>query len=114
MSKREQEGREREKREHEKQEHEEHEHERRGRPHGTGYGRERAVYLEYLARRWQGSAPPTPQAYARALKQWRQLPGSVVTAPADLGTIPDGPPVDDSSQSPQMSPNGMRDKERQP
>jgi hypothetical protein len=61
---------------------------RRERPHGTGYGREQIVYLEYMARRWQGSGPPSPQVYSDALKQLRQLPGSVVTAATDLGTLP--------------------------
>ena len=60
--------------------------ERRERP--RGHGRERAVFLDYIARRWQGSAPPTAEAYARALRQWRQLPGSVITAPNDLAEIP--------------------------
>lgn len=60
---------------------------------GRGYGLERSGYLEVLARKWRGSEPPTPQAYARAVKQWRQLPGAVVTAPADLGTLPAEPPV---------------------
>ena len=69
----------------EKPEHEDHTIEERLRQHGTGYGTERPAYLELLARRWQGSIPPTPQAYARALKQWRQLPGSISTVPTDLG-----------------------------
>lgn len=51
---------------------------------GTGYGRELPAYLHFLARRWEGSVVPTPQAYARALQQWRQLPGAVTTAPADV------------------------------
>jgi hypothetical protein len=75
------------------------ERERPPRQHGTGYGREKAVYEEYLARRWQGSDPPTPQAYARALRQWRQLPGAVGTAATDLGAIPESHPVGDSRSS---------------
>ncbi|MGC2163755.1 MAG: hypothetical protein WA634_17740, partial [Silvibacterium sp.] len=75
------------------------ERERPPRQRGTGYGRERAIYEEYLARRWQGSDPPTPQAYARALRQWRQLPGAVGTTATDLGTIPDSHPVDNSKHS---------------
>ena len=65
----------------------------RERARGRGYGLERSGYLEVLARKWRGSEPPTPQAYARAVKQWRQLPGAVVTAPTDLGTLPAEPPV---------------------
>jgi hypothetical protein len=68
--------------------HDKDEREHRERQRGTGFGTERAVYLQFLARRWKGSDPPTPQAYSRALKQWRQLPGVIVTAPTDLGGIP--------------------------
>jgi hypothetical protein len=31
-----------------------------------------------IERRWQGSAPPTVERYARALQQWQALPGAVV------------------------------------
>jgi hypothetical protein len=58
-------------------------------PHGTGYGTERRVYEEYLSRKWEGSEPPSPQAYAQAIRLWRQLPGSIMTAPADLASIPE-------------------------
>ena len=59
----------------------EHEHERE-RPRRKG--REREVQLEFLKRRWHGSQPPTPEAYKRALKQWRQLPGAIGTTVTDL------------------------------
>lgn len=55
-------------------------------------GRERQVHLDYLLRRWLGSAPPTAEAYNRALKQWRQLPGSIVTATTDVGETEQTPP----------------------
>jgi hypothetical protein len=73
--------------------HDEPEKKRREHAHGKGYGREQIVYLEYMARRWQGSEPPSPQGYSSALKQLRQLPGSVVTAATDLGTLPPAPPL---------------------
>lgn len=72
--------------------------EHREEPHGTGFGTERAVYEEYLNRKWHGSAPPTPQAYARAIQLWRQLPGSIMTTPSDLGTIPESAPGNDSNE----------------
>jgi hypothetical protein len=90
--------RDRERKEHEKgrrEEREDERHENHGEhhePHGTGYGREQTVYREYMTRRWQGSQPPSPQAYSLAAKQFRQLPGSVVTTAFDLGTLPPVPP----------------------
>jgi hypothetical protein len=85
---------------------------RRPKQRGTGYGTERAVYLKYLARKWQGSVPPTAQAYARALQLWRQLPGAVITEPTDLGTLPKAPPP---SPEPTPVPSGTSaDPEVQP
>jgi hypothetical protein len=83
--------------------------ERRPRQHGTGYGTERAIYLQYLARKWQGSVPPSAQAYALALRQWRQLPGAVITEPTDLGTIakPAAPNSDESPRRPADKPTRM-------
>jgi hypothetical protein len=66
--------------------------------HGRGHGTERAVYEQYLARKWDGSAPPSPQAYAQAIRLWRQLPGSIMTAPTDLGAIPESAPSADSKE----------------
>ena len=54
------------------------------RPRVRRAGRERAVHEEIVARRLEGGAPPTPEAYARALEQWQQLPGSVVRPPTDV------------------------------
>jgi hypothetical protein len=79
----------------------------REKPHGTGHGTERSVYLEHLARKWEGSAPPTPQAYARAIQLWRQLPGSVMAAPTDLGSLPQTGP-DDESKEPHESDEHQR------
>jgi hypothetical protein len=36
------------------------------------------------SRRKGGGAPPTSEAYARALKQWQELPGSVSRPPTDV------------------------------
>lgn len=76
-------------------EHKEHDRDRGKHEHEghrpRGHGRERAVFLQYLATRWKGSAPPTAEAYARALQQWRKLPGAVMTSGTDLGTIPPTP-----------------------
>ena len=98
MSKREHENRERDKHEHGKPGHKEEE--RGHRPHGTGFGTERSAYLKFLERKWEGSAPPTAEAYGRALKQWRQLPGSVVTTAADLGIEKTVDSLDNSNQPP--------------
>jgi hypothetical protein len=68
----------RERREHEREDHREE-------------GRDREVHLAIIAARWVGSIPPTAQAYARALAQWRQLPGALVTAATDLGNSAEVP-----------------------
>jgi hypothetical protein len=81
----------REEKEHEGREHKKEEHEH-PEGEGRGFGLEQVSYRHILARRWKGSTPPTPQSYARAIKQWRQLPGAVVTTPADLGTLPPSKP----------------------
>ena len=60
---------------------------------GTGLGRDREVILEILRRRWLGSAPPTAQAYARALSLWAQLPGALPIPPTEPGTAEPQPPA---------------------
>jgi hypothetical protein len=37
----------------------------------------RKVHRELVARRLEGGAPPTVEAYARALEQWQHLPGAI-------------------------------------
>jgi hypothetical protein len=63
---------------------------RHERPHGRG--REREIFLDYVTRRWDGSPPPSAEAYAQAERLWRQLPGAVITLPTDLGGPPEQPP----------------------
>ena len=62
----------------------------RGR-HGA-LGRDYPVFAKFRGARWQGSGPPTAQAFARALAQWRQLPGSIGATAADLGKAAVTPP----------------------
>jgi hypothetical protein len=50
-------------------------------------GEERKVHEEIIERRLGGGAAPTEEAYARALKQWQELPGSVIRPPTDV-TLP--------------------------
>lgn len=58
-------------------------------------GRDYAVIAELRGARWQGTAPPTAQAFARALSQWRRLPGAIATTATDFGnaatTLPSPP-----------------------
>lgn len=73
----------------------EHEHERKGeqeRKHGREYehegereesGDDPRRHASIIARRWEGSAPPTWERYARALQQWRKLPGAVSSPATD-------------------------------
>jgi hypothetical protein len=50
-------------------------------------GTERRAHVAIVRRWWEGSEPPSAQAYARALKQWRQLPGSIVTTATDIAAV---------------------------
>jgi hypothetical protein len=38
-------------------------------------------HVEYFARRFGGGVPPTAEAYARAERQWQNLPGAIRTTP---------------------------------
>src|SRR5438270_10744648 len=62
-------------------------------------GRDHPVLVQIIAARWLGSEPPTAQAYARALSQWRQLPGAIGTAATDLGHVGDVPTPTDQTPS---------------
>jgi hypothetical protein len=53
-------------------------------PRRRRMGREHAVHQELLEKRIGGGDPPTPEAYAKALQEWQQLPGSVVRPPTDV------------------------------
>jgi hypothetical protein len=79
-------------------------------------GRERKVHEEIIERRLEGGAPPTPEAYARALEQWHQLPGSVVRPPTDIGLPGEKSPKAGGADEPSPShgsgdSQGSRDKE---
>ena len=53
------------------------------RPRRRRMGREHAVHQQIVDRRLSGGAPATADAYANALEQWKQLPGSIVRPPTD-------------------------------
>ncbi|HYB09447.1 MAG TPA: hypothetical protein VEJ16_07235 [Alphaproteobacteria bacterium] len=55
-------------------------------------GRDYPVFSKLRGARWQGSAPATAQAFARAVSQWRRLPGAVGTTATDLGKGATEPP----------------------
>lgn len=72
-----------------------HEHEP-GRKHDGGYdnappayereesGDDAARHASIIARRWQGSQPPTAQRYAQAVQQWQKMPGAVSRPATDV------------------------------
>jgi hypothetical protein len=76
---------------HERRGREEHAHDRhehpeeqdKDRPRRRRMGREHAVHQQIVERRLSGGAPATPETYAKALEEWKQLPGSVVRPPTD-------------------------------
>jgi len=46
-------------------------------------------HARILQHRWEGSPPPTAERYARALRQWRALPGAVVSPGTGTTAGPD-------------------------
>ena len=46
---------------------------------GEGEGASIRIRHEFSAHRLEGGAPATPEAYARAVGQWQQLPGAIVS-----------------------------------
>ena len=61
-------------------------------PRNEPEGRDFNVFVDIVKRRLAGGVPATPEAYARGLEQWKQLPGAVTR---DAGTIKgalDAPP----------------------
>jgi hypothetical protein len=67
----------------------------------------RAVHAKFLARRIGGGASATPEAYARAIEQWQQLPGAVVNLPVTNLIQAQAPPTpSDASSGMSVSPTG--------
>jgi hypothetical protein len=70
---------------------------------GEGYEHEREPFddpdehLEIERRRFRGGLPPTPELYARAREQWKNLPGALSKPPMGEG-VPD--PGDDQPPPP--------------
>lgn len=60
------------------------------------------VHREYVERHLGGGAPATPEAYARALRQWHELPGAVRVPPTEVaGEEAEKPPAADEENPPQ-------------
>jgi hypothetical protein len=76
------------------------------RPRKDKDGRERIVHIEIAERRFAGGPPPSPQAYARAIEQWRRLSGAVIHVPVqDLANAPESPmPTDVDADAPPGKP----------
>jgi hypothetical protein len=68
------------------------------RPKHKPEGRDHQVHKEILERRMRGGPEPTPEAYARALEQWKNLPGSIVRPPTDVTPPPAEEPSEPSDQ----------------
>lgn len=81
-------------------------------------GREHQVHKEILERRMRGGPAPTPDAYTRALEQWKNLPGSIVRPPTDVTPPPaeePSEPRDQRGSSPSKpDADEQNDKEHQP
>jgi hypothetical protein len=62
-------------------------------------GRIHEVHADFIRRRSEGGAPPTLEAYARALRQWQQLPGAIESLPVvDIGPAVSAPAPADRSE----------------
>lgn len=59
------------------------------REHREESGDDPLKHTMILQRRWQGSPRPTAERYARALRQWRALPGTVVSPGTGTTAAPD-------------------------
>jgi len=58
-----------------------------------GESGEHRIFLDMVQRRMGGGAPPSTAAYARAMRQWQQMPGAVgFTA---VPSVSDEPPPGD-------------------
>ena len=57
------------------------------------------LHRGYIERQLEGGAPATPEAYRRAVDQWRQLPGAVRVPASQLGELPGKPTAADSATS---------------
>jgi hypothetical protein len=72
--------------------------------HGGDGGSEREpsaehqIFEDMLQRRMGGGAPPSAEAYAKAMRQWQRLPGAVGFVAV--------PPVPDSGEAPSSSVGG--------
>jgi hypothetical protein len=75
------------------------------RPRHRPEGREHEVHKEILERRWRGGPKPTPEHYRRALEQWKNLPGSIVRPPTDVGA-----PSGEKSPNEQQPDTSARDE----
>jgi len=64
-------------------------------------GDDPARHARIQARRWLGSPPPTAERYARALRQWRALPGAVIDP--GTGMVPGSDPSPESTKSVAMA-----------
>lgn len=57
------------------------------------------LHREYVERHTGGGAPPTGDAYQRALEQWHQLPGAVRRPATEIGSQESGGTPDDEATS---------------
>ena len=54
---------------------------------------EHQVHKDILMRRMVGGLDATPDAYARGLAQWKELPGSIIRPATDVNAPPDDEPT---------------------
>jgi hypothetical protein len=77
-------------------------------PRHRSEGREHRVHQEILERRMRGGPELTPEAYERALDEWRNLQGSVMRPPTDVKgpTDTESDSKENNEQKPKSDSNG--------
>lgn len=71
---------------------------RQRREHREESGDDPLRHARILQHRWEGSPPPTAERYARALQQWRALPGAMVSPGTGTTAGPEEASLDQGSQ----------------
>jgi len=74
-------------------------------------GQERRAHEEIIEGRITGGADATPELYQHALKQWQEIPGSVMRPPTDVTLPTPKRPKSQEGQQPSEQTDNDKNKE---